>query len=479
MKKLEHFIGGRFVASNGDRSLPDVNPSDATDQIAEVPEGTVDDVKAAAAAASEAFEPWRSRTSLTRAEVLYRWAEVISSFQEALAQAVCREVGKPISEARGEAARGVAILRYYAGEAVHPSGEVIPSQFENALQFTVREPLGVVGAITPWNFPLAIPLWKLAPALAFGNAVVWKASELSSHVSTLLTEMGTKAGLPAGVLNLVLGTGEGAGEALLQCEGIHALSFTGSSRVGAHIAGVAAHRGIRYQTEMGGKNAAIVLKDADLDRAASVTAAGAMRYAGQKCTATSRVIVAKEIAKIFWKKLEQAIQALPIGPVDDPKSAVGPVITEASRERLQQIRKDLVAEDVFEVPVPSDPRFLHGFFYPPTVVYGARPDSFVATNELFGPILAALEAEDLDDAVHVVNSSPYGLSTTVFTCDLHSVLSYIRRIEAGMVRVNGDTTGVDPHAPFGGTKKSSSGSREQGTAAREFYTEIKTIQIQG
>jgi len=189
--------------------------------------------------------------------------------------------------------------------------------------------------------------------------------------------------------------------------------------------------------------------------------------------------VAKEIARTFWEKLEQAIQALPIGPADDPKSAVGPVITEASRERLQQIRKDLVAEDVFEVPVPSDPRFLHGFFFPPTVVYGARPDSFVATNELFGPILVALEAEDLDHAIHVVNSSPYGLSTTVFTCDLHSVLSYIRRIEAGMVRVNGDTTGVDPHAPFGGTKKSSSGSREQGTAAREFYTEIKTIQIQG
>src|SRR6266481_1398750 len=308
MERLKHFIGGKFVASNGDRSLPDVNPSDATDQIAEVPEGTVDDVKAAAAAASKAFAPWRSRTGSSRAEFLYRWAEVISSFQEALAQAVCREVGKPISEARGEAARGVAILRYYAGKAVHPSGEVIPSQFENALQFTVREPLGVVGAITPWNFPMAIPLWKLAPALAFGNAVVWKASELTPHVSTLLTEMGTKAGLPAGILNLVLGTGEGAGEALLQCEGIHALSFTGSSRVGAHIAGVAAHRGIRYQTEMGGKNAAIVLEDADLDRAASVTAASAMRYAGQKCTATSRVIVAKEIAKSFWKKLEEAIQ---------------------------------------------------------------------------------------------------------------------------------------------------------------------------
>jgi len=479
MQRLEHFIGGKFVASNGDRALLDVNPSDATDQIAEVPVGTPDDVKAAVAAASGAFEPWRSRTGLARAEYLYRWAEVISSFQEALAQAVCREVGKPISEARGEAARGVAILRYYAGEAVHPSGEVIPSQLENALQFTLREPLGVVAAITPWNFPLAIPLWKLAPALAFGNAVVWKPSELSPHVSTLLVEMAAKAGLPPGVLNLVLGTGEGAGEELLKCDGVHALSFTGSSRVGAHIAGVAARRGFRYQTEMGGKNAAIVLQDADLDRAASLTAGGAMRYAGQKCTATSRVIAAKEIAKVFWKKLEEAILALPIGPVDDPKSAVGPLITEASRNRLQEVRNGFVGQDIFEVPVPSGPRFLHGFFYPPTVVYGARPDSFVGTNELFGPVLAAFEGEDLDHAIEVVNRSPYGLSATIFTRDLHSVLRYVRRIEAGMVRVNGDTTGVDPHAPFGGTKKSSSGSREQGTAAREFYTEIKTIQIQG
>jgi len=230
---------------------------------------------------------------------------------------------------------------------------------------------------------------------------------------------------------------------------------------------------------MGGKNAAIVLKDADLHRAASVTAAGAMRYAGQKCTPTSRVIAAKEIAKAFWKRLGQAIQALPIGPVDDPKSAVGPVITEASRNRLQQIRKDLVAEDVFEVAVPCNPRFIYGFFYPPTVVYGARPDSFVGTNELFGPVLAVFEAEDLDHAIALANSSPYGLSATVFTRDLRSVLSYIRRIEAGMVRVNGDTTGADPNAPFGGTKRSSSGSREQGTAAREFYTESKTIQIQG
>jgi acyl-CoA reductase-like NAD-dependent aldehyde dehydrogenase len=478
MRKLKHFIGGEFVGSKGERALLDVNPSDATDVIAEVPEGTAEDVEAAVAASLQALKSWRFLTALARSEFLYRWAEVVSSSQEALAQATCREVGKPITEARGEAARCVAILRYYAGEAVHPCGEVVPSQFENTLQFTLREPLGVVGLITPWNFPLAIPLWKMAPALAFGNTVVWKASELSPHVSTLLAATVAKAGLPPGIFNLLLGAGE-TGEALLHSDSVCGVSFTGSSRVGARVAGIAAKRGIRYQTEMGGKNCVIVLKDADLDRAARLTAAGAMRYAGQKCTATSRVIVAKEVTQPFRDKIESAIKALAVGPVEDPQSAVGPVITEAARNRLQKIRNEIVADRIFEAPVPRPNPFSRGFFYPPTVVYGASPDSLVATAELFGPVLVSVEAEDLDHAIELANASPYGLSATLFTRDVGSLLTYVRRIEAGMVRVNGDTTGVDPHAPFGGTKKSSSGGREQGTAAREFYTELKTVQVQG
>jgi alpha-ketoglutaric semialdehyde dehydrogenase len=478
MERLEHFIDGEFIAGAGDRAFGDVNPSDAADILAEVPEATADDVKNAVRTASKAFEQWQSLAATARAEFLYRWAERLSASQEALAQATRREVGKPISEARGEAARGVAILRYYAGEAVHPSGEVIPSQLDDALQFTVQEPLGVVALITPWNFPLAIPLWKIGPALAFGNAVAWKPSELSPYVSTLLARTAAEAGLPAGVLNLLLGTGD-AGDSLLRCDGVSAVSFTGSSRVGARVAAVASERGVRYQAEMGGKNCAIVLKDADLDRAARLVAAGAMRYAGQKCTATSRAVVAKEVSRPFREKLERAIQALPLGPVEDAQSAVGPVISEASRNRLLKIRKEIAAEDIFEAKVPTGDPFAKGFFYPPTVVYDAKPDSFVGTAELFGPLLAVFEAEDLDHAIELANGSAFGLSATLFTRDVRSALNYIRRIRAGMVRVNGDTTGVDPHAPFGGVKGSSSGGREQGPAAREFYTELKTIQIQG
>jgi alpha-ketoglutaric semialdehyde dehydrogenase len=476
--RLKHFINGECVEGQGKRALLDINPSDATDVIAEVPLGTAEDAEAAVAAASRAFPLWRCPTALARSELLYRWADVLASSEETLAQATCREVGKPISEARAEAARCVAILRYYAGEAVHPSGDVVPSQLEGALQFTLREPLGVVALITPWNFPMAIPIWKAAPALAFGNAVVWKASELSSQVATLLASTAAQAGLPPGVFNLVLGAAE-AGEALLDSGAVAAVSFTGSSHVGARVATLAAKRGIRYQTEMGGKNCAIVLKDADLDRAARLTAAGAMRYAGQKCTATSRVIVAKEVAKPFRETLEAAIKALPVGAVDDPKTAVGPVISEPARNRLQKIRREIQADRVFEVPIPAADLFARGFFVPPTVVYAPSPESFVSTAELFGPLLVVLEAEDLDHAIRLANSSPFGLSATLFTTDIAAALSYVRRIEAGMVRVNGDTTGVDPHAPFGGTKWSSAGGREQGTAAREFYTELKTVQIQG
>jgi aldehyde dehydrogenase (NAD+) len=277
--RLQQFVGGAWVASTGDGWLDDRNPSDATDLVAYVPEGSPEDARRAATAAAAAFERWSTITGVARADHLYRWSTAIADRQEELAQAVAREVGKPIGEARGEVARCVAILRYYAGEAVRQVGEVIPAQAAGALQFTLREPLGVVALITPWNFPVAIPLWKTAPALAFGNTVVLKPAEMSSHVASLLAETASVS-LPAGVFNLVPGSGPAVGEALLRAPEVSAISFTGSGRVGARVAAIAAERNIRYQTEMGGKNVAIVLPDADLAQAASLTAAGAMRYAG-------------------------------------------------------------------------------------------------------------------------------------------------------------------------------------------------------
>jgi aldehyde dehydrogenase (NAD+) len=445
--------------------------------VASTPRGTPDDARAAVAAAEQALGAWRALSGPARGEHLHRWAAAMAERQEALAQAMAREVGKPIGEARGEAGRCTAILRYYAGEAVRNMGDVIPAQAAGALQFSLREPLGVVLLITPWNFPAAIPLWKAAPALAFGNTVVLKPAEAASHVASLIAESAHAAGMPAGTFNVVLGSGAVLGPALLASPAVRGVSFTGSAAVGAQVAGAAAARNIRYQTEMGGKNVAIVLADADLAQAAALTAAGAMRYAGQKCTATSRVIVAREVESAFMVRLRDQVASLPLGPVTDPGAAVGPVITERSRDSIRAALAKAGGEQIVPTPVPAGADFDHGFFVAPTIVRGISADAPVAQEELFGPVLAWLTADDLDHALALANGTIYGLSASLFTHDIRSALQYIRRIEVGLVRVNGDTTGVDPHAPFGGMRGSSSGSREQGPAAREFYTETKTVQI--
>ena len=474
---LRSYIGGEFHAGEFDRGVADLNPSDRDDIIARVPEGGAADVAAAVDAASAALVPWRKLTGPARAEHLYRWADAIGAEQENLAQALSREVGKPISEARGEIARCVMILRYFAGEAVRAMGEVIPAQMAGALQFTLREPLGVVALITPWNFPAAIPLWKAAPAIAFGNTVVLKPAEQAAHTAALLARTAQAAALPPGVVNVVLGQGARIGDALLRAEAVRAVSFTGSSSVGARVALTCAQRNIRYQTEMGGKNVVIVLPDADLQLAAKLTAGGAMRYAGQKCTATSRAVVVKDVEEEFLRHLRAEVAALPLGPVTDPGCAVGPLIDQATRDRLHELVAGSDARRVMGGAMPSEPGFARGNFLAPTVLAGVHPDSPLAQDELFGPVLATLSAHDVAEAIALANRSRYGLSASLFTRDLRAALTYVQDIEVGMVRVNGDTTGVDPHAPFGGMKGSSSGSREQGPAAREFYTEIKTVQI--
>ena len=473
---LPLFIDGSFRVAKGGETRARHNPSDPADLVATVPIGNAEDIAAAVSAADAAFPRWRSTSGPVRAEALYRWGEKIAERGEELAQAIAREVGKPIGEARGEVARATVILRFYAGEAVRDLGEVIPAQAADALQFTLRDPLGPVALITPWNFPLAIPLWKSAPALAFGNTVVLKPSELSPWVTHLLAETALAAGLPAGVFNVLHGDGT-TGEGLLRSEAIRGISFTGSQAVGGRVSAVALERNCRAQTEMGGKNVVIVAGDADLDRAAALTAAGAMRYAGQKCTATSRVVVDRTVEAAFLAKLEAAVAALPLGPVDDPGSAIGPLITPESRERIAAALATSPAPLIFGGQLPDDPRWQRGNWFAPRALRLDGAQHPLALRELFGPVLGVLVADDLDQAIALANATPFGLSASLFTHDLAAAMRYLRHIEVGLVRVNGDTTGVDPHAPFGGMKGSSSGSREQGRAAREFYTEIRTVQI--
>jgi len=475
--RLSHFIANDFTDAAVDDYLPDLNPSDPDDVVASVPRGAPEAASAAVRAATDALGEWRALPGPTRAEHLYRWAAAIHARHEEIAQGMAREIGKPIAEARGEVTRCVVILRYYAGECVRSAGEVIPAGVKGSLQFTLREPLGVVALITPWNFPAAIPLWKAAPAIAFGNTVVLKPAESASLVATHLAETALAAGLPSGVFNVVLGSGSTVGEALLRADDVRAVSFTGSTLVGGHVAAVGAERNIRYQTEMGGKNVVIVAADADLDLAARLAAAGAMRFAGQKCTATSRAVVVRDVQDDFLARLRREVEALPLGPVTDPSCAVGPLISEESHRRIRTALSDAEDQMVCGRSLPPGEAIQRGYFMPPTVLRDVPEDSPLAQDELFGPVLSVLPADDLNHAIATANHTRYGLSASIFTRDLRAALDYVYRIEAGLVRVNGDTTGVDPHAPFGGLKASSSGSREQGPAAREFYTEIKTVQI--
>ncbi len=474
---LQHWLAGRWHPAQGRDGIELRNPADPADLVALGPAGDPRDAALAAEAAAAALPGWRALSGPARAEHLYAWAGALATRREELTRAIVRDVGKPITEAAGEVARGVAILRYYAGEAVRDVGTVIPAQVAGALQYSLREPLGVVALVTPWNFPVAIPLWKTAPALAFGNTVVLKPAEAGARIATLLAETSAQAGLPAGVFNLLLGTGAIAGRALLEQGAVRAVSFTGSATVGAGVATAAAGRNLRFQTEMGGKNVMIVAADADLDRAARLAAQGAMRYAGQKCTATSRAIVMESVLEPFLERLVEQVRALPLGPVDDPAAAVGPMISAAARDRVHRMVTASGAT-VVTGGRPAGGAFATGSYYEPTVLRNVDPRSPVACEELFGPVLVVLGAPDLDQAIELANATPYGLSASLMTRDLSAVLSYVPRIEAGLVRVNGDTTGVDPHAPFGGMKGSSSGSREQGPSAREFYTELKTVQIQ-
>lgn len=474
---LQSFVNGTFRIAASSDWTEHLNPSDAADTVARVPDSTPEDVDEAVAAAAEAQATWRGLPGPIRAEHLHKWAATIAGRSDELAKAISREAGKPIGEARGEVGRAVVILRYYAGEAVRQIGEVIPAQLPGALQFTLHEPLGVVALITPWNFPLAIPLWKAAPAIAFGNTVVLKPSEMASHVASLLAETAGAAGLPPGVFNVVLGRGATVGTRLLRNEQVHGISFTGSSTVGKIVAAIGAERNVRYQTEMGGKNVIIVDRDADLDAAAKLAASGAMRYAGQKCTATSRIVVTSDVEEKFLSRLRAQVEALPLGPVDDPASAVGPLISRQARSTIERTLADAAPERLFGGVLPADERFERGSYFAPLVIRLQGPDDVLAQKELFGPVLGILSAGNLDDAIDMANRTPYGLSASLFTRDIATALRYVHRIQAGLVRVNGDTTGVDPHAPFGGMKGSSSGSREQGSAAREFYTETKTIQI--
>ena len=473
-------VNGKWISSSDGKTFEDFNPADSRDIVGIFPDLAVQDVSAAVDAAAKALPGWRALGMAKRAQVLEKAAQVLEKRLEEVAQALTREEGKTLMESRGETARAVAILKFYAAEGSRPLGEVIPSANPKTLLYTTRVPLGVVSLITPWNFPVAIPMWKMAPALIFGNTVVLKPASLAPLTSILLGKVMEEAGVPPGVVNVVTTRRRDAGEVLVKHPEIKALSFTGSAETGRHLAKIACENGKKYQLEMGGKNPVIVAEDADLDQAAELTVSGTMRSAGEKCTATSRAIVVGRAHREFTGKVVTRVKALKLGPGTDPDSYLGPVISEEARQSILSLieaGKKEGAKLLAGGSIPKGGQFAHGFYVEPTVFDEVSPKARIAREEIFGPVLAIIPAGTLAEAIAIANDVEYGLSASLFTKDLNSVLDYAEQIEAGLVRVNGETAGVEPHAPFGGMKGSSSYSREQGRAAMEFYTQIKTVYV--
>lgn len=452
-------------------SIESRSPQAPSDLVVRAADTTPEQVAAAAGIAREAATGWAREPAHARAAALHACAEAVAAASGELTDLVVREVGKPLGEARAEIGRGVAILRYFAQQALHPEGEVYPPADGVSLLHTRRRPHGVVALITPWNFPVAIPLWKAAPALAFGNTVLLKPAPQSSAVALRLAELFAGA-LPHGVLTVLTGLG-GTGEAVV--DAADAVSFTGSVAAGQTVARRAVARGIPVQCEMGGQNAAIVLPDADQERAAAAIAAAAMGYAGQKCTATSRVIVVGDAAS-FAERLTAAVEALPVGDPTDPATVVGPLIESRPREAIGAAVGRATAGGARVLTGGGRPD-LDGWFQAPTVLADVPPGDDLLSEEFFGPVCVVLPAESAEAAVRAANDVRHGLVASVHTQNLGAALTMADQLDVGMVKVNAPTTGVDFHAPFGGEKESSYGPREQGTAARDFYTRTVTITL--
>lgn len=481
MVTYQNYIAGDWVDSASGETYADMNPANSDEVVGHFQSSTVEDVRVAIAAASEARAAWRATTPPKRGEILARAARIIERDLAEIAEGLTREEGKTLVEAKGETARAVQIFDYFAGEGRRLSGETTPSEFGRTLLYTMREPLGVVGLITPWNFPVAIPAWKLAPALISGNTVVLKPASAAPLTALRIVQALEEAGLPAGVLNFVTGSGSVVGDELAGNPEVKGISFTGSDTVGCGIYGRVTGRGGKAQCEMGGKNPIIVLEDADIDKAVALAINGAMWSTGQKCTATSRAIVHEAVIEEFTEKTVAAAKAIRVGDPLLPDTQVGPCIDEAQLNSVlayievgQGEGARLLTGGNRLTGAPHD----KGFFVEPTVFSGVTSAMRIAQEEIFGPVLGIMTVSSFDEAMDIANGVRFGLAASLCTANIHRAMEFVDRIEAGLVHVNSPTVGAEVQVPFGGMKDSSTGTREQGRVAVDFYTELKTVYLE-
>jgi aldehyde dehydrogenase (NAD+) len=479
-ENFKNFIAGEWVAPATGAYFENRNPADWDDVIGCFPRSGPDDVARAVASARRAFARWSATPAPIRGQVLQRVGELLAERQEQIARAMTREMGKVLTETRGDVQEGIDTAYYAHTEGRRLFGRVVPSELRHKWAMSYRRPIGVAGLITPFNFPLAIPSWKMFPALLCGNAVILKPAEDVPHTATLLVELLLEAGLPPDVVQLVHGYGREVGPALVEHPEVPVISFTGSTATGALIGQTCGRMHKRLSLEMGGKNAMIVMDDADLELALDGVLWGAFGTAGQRCTATSRLIVQERVHDRFVHMVADRAQQLRLGSGLEPATEVGPLIHEAARKKVEYyvgVGREQGARLLIGGEAAGGPGLERGWFYRPTVLVGVRPEMRVAQEEIFGPVLAVLKVGSLDEAIRVNNDVQYGLSSALYTRDVNAAFRAMNELDNGITYVNAPTIGAEAHLPFGGVKQTGNGHREGGWAVYDFYAETKVVYV--
>ncbi len=476
---LKNYIDGRWVDSVSGQAFEDLDPANG-EVIATATRSTTTDIDKAVEAAHRAADAWRLYPAPKRGEILYRAGEIMLKRKDGLAREMTREMGKVLPESRGDVQEGIDMTYYIAGEGRRQFGDVVPAELPNKWAMSMRHPHGVVAAITPWNFPFAIPTWKLMPALVLGNTIVFKPASYTPMLAVRLVEILEEAGLPKGVLNLVLGPGGDLGDHLVQHPLVDLISFTGSSDTGSHISEIAGRMLKRVSAELGGKNAIVVLDDADVDLSIEGILWSAFGTSGQRCTAASRVIAHKGVANDVIDKLVARAKKMKMGHGLEPTTDLGPVVSKAAQEKVASYMPIAEKEGATIATggrIPTEAALAKGFFHEPTVLVDVKPNMRVAQEEIFGPVTAVIEVGGIDEAIKVLNSTKYGLSCSVYTKNVNNAFRFMRDAETGLVYVNAGTIGAEIQLPFGGMKSTGNGHREAGRAALDVYSEWKSIYV--
>ena len=475
---VRNYVNGEWCDASGGERAKNLNPATG-ELVGWYPKGGVEDARAAIAAARAALPAWRATPAPVRGRVIERAARLMEERKDALARALTLEEGKTLHESAGEVQKAINVLEFTAGEARRLNGETIPSEMPRTFAYTVRQPLGVVGIVTPWNFPVCIPAWKIAPALVSGNTVVFKPASLTPLTAQIIVQIFADAGAPRGTLNLVLGSGATVGQAVVEATEVAALSFTGSNDVGTALYRDGASRGKKVQCEMGGKNALVLLRDGDVELAAVATAQGAFGSSGQRCTATSRAVVERQVLEPFLAAVEGLAKKIVVGDGTRAGVTMGPVVDEGQLRTVMEYVEigKREAKLVYGGRRLGDGEHAKGFFVEPTIFAGVKAEHRIAQEEVFGPVLSVIAVDSPEEALAVTNGVRYGLSSSIYTRDLVLAQRFIDEVETGIVHINSPTMGGEAQLPFGGMKATGVGQREMGKTAIDFYTEWKTVYV--